>query len=194
MTRHLLGLLAVVAAPAVVADTAVKGAIVLAGAFAPAEYVVGYEDLLRVSVWGEPQLSMAVSVRPDGKITMPLVDEVDAAGRTVAQIRDEIREKLAAAVRDPRVTVIVEQSNSFQIFMLGEVKTQGTLTLRRPTRLLQAIASAGGLTPYARAELVLRRDNGGSEQILKIDYRALMAGDRNVENLWLRPGDTIVVF
>jgi len=163
-------------------------------ALAPgADYRIGIEDVLRVTVWGEPNLDTRVRVRPDGKISLPLTNEIVVEGLTPEEIRREVATRLAKLIRDPTVSVIVEEINSFRVYVLGEVAHQGAMTFSRPIRLLQALASAGGLTPYSKKEIVLLRDVGGTEQRLRIDYARLLAGHPGTANLYLRPGDTILV-
>jgi polysaccharide export outer membrane protein len=157
------------------------------------DYVIGVEDQLRISVWGEPALNQTVIVRPDGKISFPFVNDYVAEGRTSEQVRVEIAEALKSVIRNPNVTVIVEQINSFRVFVLGQVRTQGVLQFRRQTRLLQAIAAAGGLTEFAGKDLVLFRTEAAGERILRLDYRKLMSGERPLDNIYLKPGDTILV-
>jgi polysaccharide export outer membrane protein len=163
-------------------------------ALAPgADYRIGIEDVLRVTVWGEPNLDTRVRVRPDGKISLPLTNEIVVEGLTPDEIRREVASRLARLIRDPTVSVIVEEINSFRVYVLGEVAHQGAMTFSRPIRLLQALATAGGLTPYSKKEIVLLRDVNGTEQRLRIDYSRLLAGHPGTANLYLRPGDTILV-
>ena len=157
------------------------------------EYVVGVEDRLTIAVWREPELARSVVVRPDGKITFPLVGDIQAAGKTAAQLDTQITAALADFIKEPVVTVIVEEINNFKIYMIGEVARQGEIVLRRRTRLLQAIALAGGLTPYAdKSKLTVIRDEDGREVRINIDYRKVASGERPESNIFLKPGDTIV--
>lgn len=156
------------------------------------EYVIGVEDVLRIAVWGEPDLSQTLQVRPDGVITLPLVNDIRAAGLTPAQVRQKIAEALRDFVRDPSVTVIVEQINSYQVFFLGEVRSQGRVQFYRPVRLIQAIATAGGLTEFAKKEIVLLREEYGVEKRIPIDYKKLINGDPSQENIVLKAGDTLI--
>ena len=156
------------------------------------DFTIGIEDQLRIVVWGEPELSLAVVVRPDGKVTIPLVHDVDVQGLTPEEVRIAITKGLSQFVRDPNVTVIVEKINSFKVFFVGEVKTPGVLQLFRPTRVLQAVAMAGGPTEFSKKEVTLLREEFGMERRIPIDYRKLLAGDPSQENLYLRPGDTLV--
>lgn len=157
------------------------------------DYVLGVEDRLAISVWREVDMLQEVVVRPDGKITFPLVGDVQAAGRTARQLDEELTQKLATFIREPVVTVIVAEINAFKVFVLGEVAVQGALTLRRPTRLLEAIAQQGGLTPYAdKSKLVVLRQEEGREVRITIDYKKVLAGERPEQNIFLKPGDTII--
>jgi len=157
------------------------------------EYVLGVEDKLTISVWREPDLARTVTVRPDGKITFPLLGDIQAAGRTSSQLDTQITAALAQYIREPVVTVIVEEINNFKIYMIGEVARQGEVVLRRRTRLLQAIALAGGLTPYAdKSKVTIIREENGREVRINVDYRRVATGERPESNIFLKPGDTIV--
>jgi polysaccharide export outer membrane protein len=162
-------------------------------AAATADYVIGVEDQLSISVWKESELTRSVSVRPDGKISFPLVGDLQAAGKTPHQLSQTLTESLARFIKEPIVTVIVEQINNFKVYMIGEIGSQGELTLKRRTRLLQAIAMAGGLSPYASKNVVVVRDEGGREVRTQIDYRKVISGERPELNIYLKPGDTIIV-
>jgi polysaccharide export outer membrane protein len=160
---------------------------------ASTDYVIGVEDVLSLSVWKDPELSKLLNVRPDGKITVPLVGELQAAGKTPQQLSAAITEGLVKFVKEPIVTITVEQINSFKVYMIGQVGKQGELSLKRRTRLLQAIAMAGGLSPYASKNIVLVREEGSREVRTEIDYRKLISGERPELNLYLKPNDTIIV-
>jgi len=164
-----------------------------APAATPDEYLIGIEDKLSISVWKEVDLSKAVVVRPDGKITFPLVGDIQAAGRSARQITDEVTRALTRFIKEPVVTVVVEEINSFKVFVIGEVATQGALNLRRRTRLLEAIALAGGLTTYAdKSNVALMRYEEGKETRTRIDYRKVISGEKPELNVFLKPGDVIV--
>ena len=142
------------------------------------DYIIGIEDVLNVRVWGESDLSVSVGVRPDGKITVPLVNEIHVEGLTPMEVREAITERLASYIKEPYVTVIVEQINSFKVFVLGEVNNQGVLTFQKPTRLLQALAHAGGVTTYAKGDIVIvRESSSGIEKRIKVNYKRLLSGD-----------------
>ena len=158
------------------------------------EFVLGVEDKLSVSVWKEPDLSKIVSIRPDGKITFPLVGDVQAAGRAPRQLTEDLTKLLGRFIKEPVVTVVVEEINNFKVFVLGEVTIQGSLNLKRRTRLLEAIALSGGLSKFAdRSNLLLLRFEDGQETRTRIDYRKVVSGDKPELNVYLKPGDTIIV-
>jgi polysaccharide export outer membrane protein len=163
-----------------------------AGAFE--EFVLGVEDKLSISVWKEPDLTKTVIIRPDGKITFPLVGDVQAAGRAPRQLTDDLTKLLARFIKEPVVTVVVEEINNFKVFVLGEVSVQGALNLRRRTRLLEAIALAGGMSKFAdKSNVLLLRFEDGKETRTRIDYRKVVSGEKPDLNLYLKPGDTIIV-
>jgi len=160
---------------------------------AEASFVIGVEDVLRIVTWGEPELTVTVTVRPDGRITLPLINELKVAGQTPARVREAIVEKMKGFIRDPNVTVVVEQINHFRVYFLGEINTQGPLQFNRPVRLLQAISAAGGLTEFSNKRITVIRDEYGVEKRIEIDYKKLWAGDTGQENIYLKPGDTVLV-
>lgn len=160
----------------------------------PADYILGVEDRLSISVWKEPELSRTVVIRPDGKITAPLVGDVQAAGRTSKQLSVDLTTALSRFVKEPVVNVTVEAVESYKVYVLGEVSTQGALVLRRRTRLLEAIALSGGMTAFAnRSDVVLIRYDDDKETRLRIDYRKIVSGEKSELNIFLKPGDTIIV-
>lgn len=157
------------------------------------DYKIGADDTLNISVWKEPDLTETLPVRPDGKISLPLLNDVQAAGLTPSQLADAISTKLKKYMSDPRVTVIVTAMNSQRIYILGEVTHSGTMTLQPNMTVLQALASAG-FTQFANTKgiYVLRSENG-KQQKIAVNYKALLKGASVDQNLVLRPGDTIVV-
>ena len=158
------------------------------------DYIIGSEDSVEVQVWKNPDLSRTVTVRPDGKISLPLIGDVPAAGQSAAQLTEVVTEKLKTYYKEPaQVTVIVHQVNSYAIYVLGEVKGQGKQLVRSGTTFLQAISLAGGFTPFAsKNKITLRHRNGdGKETVLLIRYKDVLAGQQ--ANLILKPGDTIIV-
>ncbi len=157
------------------------------------EYVIGPEDVLHVAVWKEADLTATLPVRPDGKISLPLLNDVQAAGMTPMQLADSITEKLKKYVANPRVTVVVTAINSKRIYLTGEVSHPGAMPMLPNMTVLQALSSAG-LTQFANTKkiYVLRTQNGKQEK-LPVDYRKLLKGDKMDQNYRLQPGDTIVV-
>jgi polysaccharide biosynthesis/export protein len=157
------------------------------------EYVIGPEDALHIAVWREADLTASLPVRPDGKISLPLLDDVQAAGMTPKQLADSITEKLKKYIADPRVTVVVTQINSKRIFINGEVLHPGPMTMLPNMTVLQALSSAG-LNQFAKIKgiYVLRIENG-KQQKLAVNYKKLLKGEQIEQNYLLQPGDTIVV-
>jgi polysaccharide export outer membrane protein len=149
---------------------------------------------VEVQVWKNPDLSRTVTVRPDGKISLPLIGDVQAAGQTAAQLTEAVTEKLKTYYKEPaQVTVIVTQVNSYAIYILGEVRGQGKHVVRSGTTFLQAISLAGGFTPFASTSKITLRRRGadGKESAILIRYKDVLAGRQ--ANLVLKPGDTIIV-
>ncbi len=156
-------------------------------------YIIGADDSLQITVWGSPDLSATMPVRPDGMITLPNIGEVLAAGRTPMQLTADIAARVAKLVIDPHVTVTVLEFNSKRVYLIGEVMRIGPLNITPGMTVLQAIASAGGLTPYAnKKHIYVLRGDPGRQQKIPFDYtRALKNGD--MQGVTLAPGDTIVV-
>jgi len=158
------------------------------------DYVIGVQDLIQVTVWKNPDLSVTAPVRPDGKISLPLIDDVHAAGLTPQQLKDELTRRWKAFLSAPEVSVIVKEVNSLKVYLVGEVARPGELSLKGKTRLLQALSLAGGFTTFAeRSKIIVLRDNKGVETRYEIKYKDLVSGKKPDENLVLKPGDTIVV-
>lgn len=157
------------------------------------EYVIGPEDVLHVQVWKETDLTATLPVRPDGKISLPLVNDVQAAGLTPEQLSATLTEKLKKYIADPRVTVVVTQINSKRIYLTGEVLRAGAMPMLPGMTVLQALSSAG-LNQFAKTKgiYVLRMENGKQEK-LPVNYRKLVKGQEIEQNYVLQPGDTIVV-
>ena len=156
-------------------------------------YVIGPEDVLHVAVWREADLTATLPVRPDGKISLPLLNDVQASGLTPQQLADSVREKLKKYIADPRVTVVVTQINSKRVFMVGEVLHPGPMSMIANMTVLQALSSAG-LNQFANTKriYVLRTENG-KQQKLPVNYRKLVKGEQIEQNYLLQPGDEIVV-
>ena len=160
---------------------------------ASADYVIGSEDTLHVSVWKEPDLTATLPVRPDGKISLPLLNDVQAAGLTPMQLATDLTTRLKKYVADPQVTVVVTQMNSQKVFLLGEVLHTGAVPLIPNMTVLQVLATAG-FTQFANTKgiYVLRTENGKQEK-LPFNYKAVVKSEHMEQNILLKPGDTVVV-
>lgn len=157
-------------------------------------YVIGPQDLLDISVWKEPELTRPVPVRPDGKISMPLLNDVQAAGRTPLQLASDITAGLKKFMTDPQVTVIVTTINSQRVFILGEVNRAGAYPLLPNMTVLQALSSAGGLSIYANLKKIyLLRVEDGKQVKHPFNYKDVLAGKAADQNIIVKAGDTIVV-
>ena len=158
------------------------------------DYRIGVGDLLNIQVWKEADLTRSVPVRPDGKISFPLLDDIQAAGLTPLELKTSLTGKLRQYLSEPRVTVLVEEVNSYKVYVMGEVVLQGALVLKSKTTLLQAISLAGGFTQYAKRNeiTVLRRTAKRDERII-VSYERILSGRNPEQNLTLEPGDTVVV-
>jgi len=157
------------------------------------EYVIGPEDVLHIAVWKETELTATLPVRPDGKISLPLLDDVQASDLTPKQLAASVTEKLKKYIADPRVTVVVTQINSKRIYLVGEVLHAGAMPMLPNMTVLQALSSAG-LNQFANTKRIyLLRTENGKQQKLPVDYRKLVKGEQIEQNYLLRPGDTIVV-
>ena len=161
---------------------------------APSNYRVGPEDVLEISVWREDTLKKEVLVRPDGGISYPLVGEVQAAGRTVQEIREEITKRLDKFIPDPVVTVTILKTGSQRVYVIGKVNKPGEFAIGRYVDVLQALSMAGGLTPFADSNniRVMRRD-GDRQAVLPFEYGAVIRGQKLEDNVQLRAGDVVVV-
>jgi polysaccharide biosynthesis/export protein len=170
-----------------------KATLAVSASQAGPEYVIGPEDALHIAVWREADLTASLPVRPDGKISLPLLDDVQAAGLTPKQLANSITEKLKKFLADPRVTVVVTQINSKRIYLVGEVLHVGATPMLPNMTVLQALSSAG-LNQFANTKriYVLRTENG-KQQKLPVNYRKLVKGEQIEQNYLLQPGDTIVV-
>jgi polysaccharide export outer membrane protein len=157
------------------------------------EYRIGREDVLEVVVWHEPELTRVVPVRPDGRISLPLVGELVAAGRTPSELQATVSHALDPYVRDTRVAVVVREINGSRVFVLGEVTKPGGFALRGPLSVVQAIALAGGRTEFAKDAVVwLRQLTAGKTERVSLSFRDLVQGEA-AGALWLRPGDVLYV-
>jgi polysaccharide export outer membrane protein len=160
----------------------------------PPGYVIGAEDVLAVVFWREKDLSSDVAVRPDGKITLPLINDIDAAGLTPEQLRDRVNKMAVQFVEDPNVTVVVKAINSRKVYITGQVPKPGAYPLGGPTTVLQLIAMAGGVAEYAESENIsIMRTENGRPQAIPFNYKDVAKRKNLSQNIELRPGDTVVV-
>ena len=158
------------------------------------DYVIGADDVLDVSVWKEQELTRTLQVRPDGKISMPLLGDVQAAGFTPAQLAQTVSERLKKYLTAPQVTVILTQINSQRVYVTGEVTRPGAYPVLPGMTILQAITSAGGLTQFANTKKIfLMRDENHVQTKYPFSYKEVLDGRKADENLTVKAGDTIVV-
>lgn len=157
-------------------------------------YIIGAEDILEINVWKEDALTREVLVRSDGMISLPLIDDVQAAGLTPLQLKKVVTERLKGYVSAPSVSVIVKDPVNFKVFITGYVNSPGVQVHRNRITLIQALSLAGGLRETAdEKKILLIRDRGGEENRFTIDYSQIISGEKAEMNLALQPGDTIVV-
>lgn len=158
------------------------------------DYIIGPQDVLEISVWRNPDLSRQVTVRPDGRISLPLIGDVGAVGQTTGTLKTAITEKLKEYKENPTVAIVVQQVNSYFVYVNGAVGQQGRFPLLTKTSLIQQLTLAGGLAPHAvRSRIVVFRmsSDGAEPQRLMVNYDDIIL--RGAENFDLQPGDTIVV-
>ena len=161
---------------------------------ADSSYKIGPQDVLRIDVWKEAEISRAVPVRPDGKISLPLLNDVQASGLTAMELANNITEGLKKFINNPQVTVSVTEINSRRVYVTGEVSKPGAYPLLPNMTALQAVTSAGGFTQFARTKnIYILRNEGGKQTKYSFNYNDVVKGKRSDENITLQPGDTIVV-
>lgn len=158
-------------------------------------YIIGVTDVLRITVWKNEELDVTVPVRPDGKISFPLLDDLQAEGLEVMALKEILTRELSEFIIAPDVTVLVEEMNSQFVSILGAVRSNARISLTRDLRVLEAIATAGGFTTFADKDniRIVRRGEGGSELEYRFDYDAYIKGKAPGTNIVLRHGDTIIV-
>jgi polysaccharide export outer membrane protein len=161
---------------------------------AEADYQIGPEDVLEISVWGEETLQRTVLVRPDGGISFPLAGDLRAAGKTPEELRQELTNRIKKYIPEPFVTVSVSEVAGYQIYVLGQVNNPGQYLVGRYVDVLQALTLAGGLTPFASENnITIRRRQNGKEVVLPFSYSAAKQGQDSPQNVILQSGDTVVV-
>ncbi len=161
----------------------------------PAGYVIGAEDVLSIVFWRDKDMSAdVVVVRPDGKISLPLLNDIDAAGLTPDQLRARLIKAATKYVEDPNATVVVKEIHSRRVFITGSVAKPGTFPLIGEMNVLQLVALAGGLAEYADAKnITIMRNDGGRQQSFKFNYKDVTKGKHVEQNIMLKPGDTVIV-
>ncbi len=175
----------------------------LAGGFAVAadkagagnnEYVIGRGDQLQIMVWKEQDLSQNMAVRIDGRISMPLIGDVEAAGKTIAVLTRDLEKRFSEVVTDPSVSVMLIQSKSWRYYIVGKINQPGEFPIDFPITVLQAIAKSGGFAEWAKTEdITILRQMDGREKIIKFNYDALTKGNDLAQNINIKPGDTIII-
>ena len=175
-------------------NTAKPPVTIPAGVATPADYVIGPDDVLTVVFWRDKDMTSDVTVRPDGKITVPLLNDVQAAGLSPDQLRAQLVEAASKLFEDPTVAIVVKAINSRKVFVTGNVGKPGVYMLSAPTTVLQMIATAGGLLEYAKAkDIRIMRTETGKTVSLKFNYKDVSQGKKLEQNILLQPGDTVVV-
>jgi polysaccharide biosynthesis/export protein len=170
------------------------GVTIPTGVTPPPDYVIGPDDVLTVVFWREKELSSEVAVRPDGKITLPLMNDIQAAGLTPEQLRDELTKAAEKYVEGPTVTVVVKAINSRKVFITGMISKPGPYPLTGPTTVTQLIAMAGGLHEFAKKkDITILRNEGGREVAYRFNFQDVMKRKNLQQNIELKPGDTIIV-
>ncbi len=165
-----------------------------AGVALPADYVIGPDDVLTVVFWRDKDMTTDVVVRPDGRITLPLVNDLPASGLTPEQLRVAITQSASKYIEEPTVSVVVKQINSRKVFITGQVGKPGAYPLGGPTSVLQLISLAGGLNEFAKQkDIVITRQEGGRQTTLKFNYRDVLKGKNLQQNVELKAGDTVLV-
>ena len=160
---------------------------------APDAYAIGIGDVVEISVWKNPELSVTVPVRPDGRLSVPLLGDIQAAGMTPLALKDELSLKFREFVTAPSVSVVIKEINSRKVYVSGEVAAPGAFDLQPRTKLMQVMSMAGGMTAYAKGRVVVLRDStdGKGDKRYEIDVSKIISGRRPEDNIILQPGDTL---
>jgi polysaccharide biosynthesis/export protein len=155
-------------------------------------YAIGIGDVIEIAVWKNPDLTVTVPVRPDGRVSVPLLGDVQAAGMTPLALKQTLTEGFRQYVTAPGVSVVIKEINSQKVFVTGEVAKPGAYDLRPHTKMMQALALAGGLTPYAKGKVILLRDRQGKDRRFEMDLADIIKGRRPEDNIVLQAGDTLI--
>ncbi len=189
-----LAILAFVVSAAAQTATAHSNSTAAAGTVVPADYVIGADDALSIVFWRDKDMSADVVVRPDGKISLPLVNEVQAAGFTPEQLRAAVVEAASKYIEEPNATVVVKEIRSRKVFITGNVAKPASYPLMGEMNVVQLIALAGGLLEYADSKnIVVMRAESGKQKYFKVNYNEVVKQKNLSQNISLKPGDTVVV-
>jgi polysaccharide biosynthesis/export protein len=157
-------------------------------------YAMGVGDVLEITVWKNPELSVTAPVRPDGRISVPLLGDVQAEGMTPLALKQVLSDGYKEFVTAPSVSVVIKEIHSQKVFVTGEVEEPGAYDIRPRTKLMQVVAMAGGVTPYAKGRAIVLRDRGGrADRRFEIELSAIISGRRPEDNIVLQAGDTVVI-
>jgi polysaccharide biosynthesis/export protein len=157
-------------------------------------YVIQPNDMLEIFVWKEPDLTRKVLVRPDGRISFPLVQDLQASGISPAELKTHVEKKLSEFLSAPEVTVIVDAIQSYKVYVLGKVQKPGVVSVEKPVTVLQALALAGGFQDFAKdQEMTVIRSYGKENILFEFNYREVIKGKRSEQNITLRAGDVVIV-
>jgi polysaccharide export outer membrane protein len=160
----------------------------------PPGYLIGAEDVLLVIFWREKEMSAEVVVRPDGKISLPLLNDIEAAGLTPEQLRVQLTDAAGKLIQEPTVTVVVKAINSRKVYVTGQVGKPGYYQLTAPTTVLQLLATAGGVAEYAHSkDIRIMRTENGRQVSYRFNYKDVIKGKNLKQNIELKPGDTVIV-
>ena len=158
------------------------------------DYIIGQGDLLEIFVWRNEQLSRQVAVRPDGKISLPLIQDLQAAGFTAIQLKNQITRKLSDYIDNPKVSVIITEIRSYRVSVLGRVGNPGVYPITGKTTLVEAISLAGGFTEWAQKdEIIVLRNEGGKNKMIRVNYKKIAKGKDLSQNIKIQADDTIIV-
>jgi polysaccharide export outer membrane protein len=157
-------------------------------------YVIQPNDVLEIFVWKQPELTRKVLVRPDGRISFPLVQDLEAAGVSPGELKDRIESRLKDYLTYPNVTIIVDAIQSYRVYVLGKMQKPGALTVEKPVTVLQALALAGGFQDFAKdSDITIIRNFGKDNIVFEFNYRDVIKGKQATQNILLRSGDVVVV-
>ena len=160
----------------------------------PPAYVIQPNDLLEIVVWGEPDISRTVLVRPDGRISLPLVQDLQASELTPVELKEHMENRLKEYVDSPNVTVIIQAIQSYKVYVIGKIQNPGGIVVEKPITVLQALSLAGGFQEYAdESGIHIVRTSGDQHRVFDFNYKDVIKGKKTEQNIVLRSGDVVVV-